>query len=82
MSNLFDDLEQVLLRSNGLSERESLDDIGEDFEEKDKILFSVSQSLSLSELDVDYSDFKIMYFLDLRILPQIFHCQELLKAIL
>lgn len=39
------------------STKQSLSDIGEDFEEIDKIEFSVSESIGRKKLSVDYSDF-------------------------
>lgn len=57
MSTLFDDLETTLLHTLNVSPKESLEDMGLDEEERDKIVHSVSSSLNISDLNVDYSDF-------------------------
>ena len=53
---IYNDLEERLLRTFNTSPLESLDNIGLDEEEKDKIVFNITSSVS-SDLDVDYSDF-------------------------
>lgn len=53
---IYNDLEERLLRTFNTSPLESLEDIGLDEEEKDKIIFSLTSSNS-SDLDVDYSNF-------------------------
>jgi hypothetical protein len=57
MSNLFDDLEEDVLRTTDHSSKESFADMGLDEEERDKIINSVSGTINVSDLNVDYSDF-------------------------
>lgn len=60
MSKIYKDLEESLLFEFNSTTKQSLEDISNDEEEKNKIIFNISGSTKskVSELRVDYSDFR------------------------
>lgn len=61
--SIFEDLEESVLSTYNSSNKQSLNDVSLDLEERDKIIHEITTSIS-SKLNVDYSDFSNHIFFD------------------
>lgn len=77
--SIFEDLEESVLSTYNSSNKQSLNDVSLDLEERDKIIHEITTSVS-SKLNVDYSDFANHIFFDSAYASVNFAAQRIIES--